>query len=95
MVENHTITKNGDTNLSQAFQLGALHVGVNCASVSAVPQQQKAVARNLAVFGAILYFFPGQPACLYSMVYRFMVGMKLRIAVSTRFQTALTLPSPV
>jgi hypothetical protein len=53
-------------------------------------ESQKAVARNLAVFvailylavfGAILYFFLGQPACLSSMVYRFMVGMKMRIPV--------------
>jgi hypothetical protein len=36
-------------------------------------QSQKEVARNLAMFGAILYLFLGQPGCLYSMVYRFMV----------------------
>jgi len=47
------------------------------------------VARNLAVFGAILYFFLGQPGCVNSMVYRFVVGMKLRIPVPTRVQTAL------
>lgn len=59
-------------------------VGSNTLDVS-----QKAVARNLAVFGAIFYFFLGQPGCLYSMVYGFMVGMKLRIHVSTRAPTGL------
>jgi len=48
-----------------------------------------AVAKNLAVFGAILYFFLGQPGCLYSMVYRFMLGL-LRMPVSSRDFTALS-----
>ena len=43
----------------------------------------------MAVFGAILYFFLSQPGCLYSMVYRFMLGM-LAIPVSTRVLTALS-----
>lgn len=39
MVENHTIVKKVGKDLSQAFQCGLLHVGVNRASVSAHPQQ--------------------------------------------------------
>lgn len=98
MVENRTIDKKVGTVLSQAFRRGTLHVRVRqCLQFrSNTPDEsQKAVARNLAAFGAILCFFLGQPACLYSMVYRFVVGTKLRIPVSTRVQTALTFLSPL